>query len=191
MNKYFQAVKTYITKRSELFIGIAVVTALILIVVIVTVAVQNSTPKIVYQPSKACDLLTLTEAKELLGEKTLSTNIKAPVQTDHTTSSSCGYTDGSPDTTSMIVAAIIVRSGIDNEGVEQNKTEFNKGKPSEGVQTVNNLGDGAYFNEKNGQLNVLDGRNWIILSNGVGASPESNTLEKAVELAQKVVQKKS
>jgi hypothetical protein len=87
----------------------------------------------------------------------------------------------------MIVAAMTVRSGINDKGVEQNKTEFSVGRPHKNIEIVKDLGDNAYFNQTLGQLNILDGRKWIILSYGVGSAPEANTVDKAVELAHKII----
>ncbi|HMI09649.1 MAG TPA: hypothetical protein VK497_04635 [Candidatus Saccharimonadales bacterium] len=188
MNHYIQATKTYITThRKKLAIGAAVILGIIVLITAIVLFVRNSTPKIVYQPANACGLITLTEAKELLGNNTLNSNANNPVVSGNTAASRCGYTDGNPDTNNMIVAAIIVRSGVNDKGVQQNKTDFEAGKPSKNIETVKNLGDSAYFNQKLGQLNILDGREWIILSYGVGSAPEANTVDKAIELARKVL----
>lgn len=189
MNKYIQTVKTYITSRNnkELYIGIGIISTGIVLIVTVLAFIFNSTPKVVYQPADACTLFTLEEAKELLGARAMKTNVGQPVQLGDTTQSRCGYTDGSSEQSSMVVAAIMIRSGINDNGVKQNKSEFTAGKPSKGIESVTGLGDGAYFNQVNGQLNVLDGRNWIIVSYGIGSTPESNVVANAVDLARKVI----
>jgi len=188
MNHHIQTAKTYVTThRKEFVIGTAVLLSVVVLVVTIVLSVRNSAPKIVYQPANACGLITLTEAKELLGNNTLNSNANNPVVSGNTAASRCGYTDGNPDTNNMIVAAIIVRSGVNDKGVQQNKTDFEAGKPSKNIETVKNLGDSAYFNQKLGQLNILDGREWIILSYGVGSAPEANTVDKAIELARKVL----
>jgi hypothetical protein len=188
MNDHIQSAKTYILEnKKELIIGTVVIVAFVALVTAIALSVYNSIPKVVYQPASACDLLTPAEAKELLGAKTLQSDAKPPVLSGDTGTSRCGYADGNPDKDSMIIAAIMVRSGINDKGVQQNKTEFAAGKPSENVEDVKDLGDSAYFNQKLGQLNVLNGREWIILSYGVGATPEANTVEQVVELAHKVV----
>ena len=177
-----------VTHKKEIIIGAIVATVIIAAVIGIVILVRNSgTPKIVYQPAKACELLTLAEAQELLGDKTLSTSATTPVQAVNTATSKCGYTDGNPDVNNAIVAAIVVRSGINDAGVRQNKTDFVNGKPIKNVETVKDLGDNAYFNEELGQLNVLSGNNWIILSYGLGSTPEANTLDEEVALARKVI----
>jgi hypothetical protein len=188
MNHHIQSTKAYITThKKELAFGTAAVLGVVVLITAITLFVRSNAPKVVYQPANACDLLTLTEAQEMLGGRTLASNVNTPILSNDTATSRCGYTDGNPDTNNMIVAAIIVRSGVNDKGVQKNKTEFAAGKPSQHVETVKDLGNSAYFNQKLGQLNILDGREWIILSYGVGSAPETNAVDKAVELARMVV----
>ncbi len=187
MKQHIKTAKDFIVERNELFIGLTIVLGLVLLTIVIALLAYNSVPKVVYQPTKACDLLTTSKAKELLGDGAIRGNATDPVQTENIATSKCAYSDSNPDVNSMLVAAVIVRSGINDAGVEQNKTEFKNGKPTEHAEAVKGLGDDAYFNQERGQLNILNGRNWIILSNGVGSAPESNTVEKTVELAQKVL----
>lgn len=188
MNTHIQAAKTYIkTFKKELIIGSSVIVALLILIIAIVAMYINSTPKIVYQPAKACDLFSAVKAQKLLGPSMVKSGEKDPVQSADMATSQCGYTDGNPNTNNMVVAAIIVRSGINDKGVEQNKNEFTAGKPTKGVEVVKDLGDSAYFNQVRGQLNILKGRDWVILSYGVGSSPETNTLNKAVEFAHTVL----
>jgi len=173
--------------RRELIIGAGVIIAVIAIIAAIVFFVHNSQPKIDYQPVAACDVFTQDEARVLLGEQAFNSNSDAPVVSKDVAVSRCGYTDGNPDTNKMVVAAIIVRSGVNDNGVQQNKDEFTNGKPTNGVEVVNDLGDGAYFNQALGQLNVLDGKKWIVFSYGLGSSPEANTLEDTVKFARAVI----
>ena len=169
--------------KKELIIGASVIGGIIALIVAIALIVYNGAPRIVYTPAEACDLLKPAKARELLGNKALKSAAQDAKLSGNMAISKCGYTDGNPDMDSAIVAAITVRSGVNDRGVEQNKTEFTAGKPNEGIEDVKDVGEKAYFNQKLGQLNILDGRNWIILSYGVGATPETNTVDKAVELA--------
>ena len=190
MKHYFQSAKAYVLLyKKDFIIGAGVVIGLaVLIAAIVLVAHNINRPaEIVYQPAKACELLTLDEAKGLLGDKALLSGKGDLTLKGNLATSKCGYADGTPDENNMIVAAIIVRSGINDLGVEQNVDEFNSGIPTDNVEVVKDLGDAAYFNQVTGQLNVLNGKQWIIFSYGVGSDPLSNTLDQAVELAHKVV----
>lgn len=173
--------------RKELFIGGAVIVGILAIIGAIFLGIQNSGVKIVYKPTSACELLTIDEARELLGNATIQSNVSKPVVSGNTATSRCGYTDGNPKQEELIVAAIMVRSGINDKGVEQNHAEFKNGRPLKDTETVEGLGDAAYFNNNNGQLNILDGYNWIILSYGVGLATQTNTIEDVVRLGKKVV----
>lgn len=188
MKERIKALKTYVTGPGrELIIGIAIVIGAIALVSVIVIMVQNSGTKIVYPPVKACDLFTSAEAKELLGDKVIPGTTKEPVLSGDSVSTQCSYTDANTDTDSLMVAAVAVRSAVNDKGVQRNKTEFAIGKVAQGSEAVDNLGDSAYFNHERGQLNILNGYDWIILNYGVGKTPENNTLQKAVELAYKVL----
>lgn len=185
MNNLIKTTKTYITthKRDSI-----ISLVLILIVVgLVSLFIYNNRSHVVYQPSNACDMLTPAKAQDLLGEKVISVDTKGAVVTDDIAISKCSYTDANENKDFMIVAAIAVRSGINDKGVQQNKTDFSTSRANGTVEDVKNLGDSAYFNPVRGQLNILDDKRWIIISYGVGAAPETNTLDKAIELANVVL----
>lgn len=192
MKHYIQTTKTFVTAhKKQLSIGAAVALAVVVLITAIVLLVQNSATKIVYQPISACDLLTREEAQELLGDNAIHSSIVVPALSGDTATSKCAYTDGNPDVNSMVVAAIVVRSGVNDEGVEQNNKEFTAGRLTNNVEIVKNLGDNAYFNKENGQLNILDDHEWIILSYGTGSSPSTNTLDNAVKLANKVLKQSS
>ncbi len=172
--------------KKEIVIGMVIVTLSIATIAGIAFWIYSLTPRIVYQPADACELLTSKEASELLGKETLRSKHTAPTQSKNTATSQCGYTDGKSEMNDMVVAAVVVRSGVNDAGVQQNKTEFVAGKPGSAM-TVKDLGDNAYYNQNIGQLNILNGRDWLILSYGVGSAPETNTLEKAIALARKVL----
>lgn len=189
MKQFIQTTRNYSLsyKKQIAATGIALL-ALAAIITVIIIVVQNSATKIIYQPTNACDLLTPTKAQELLGNASIHSGVQTPVVSDDTATSKCGYTNGNPDVNNMIVAAIIIRSGVNDKGIEKNKTEFDAGRP-ENAQDVKQIGEKAYFNKSNGQLNVLKGYDWIIFSYGTGSSPSMNTLEDTVKLADKVLQK--
>lgn len=72
------------------------------IIALIMLIAHNVMPAIVYQPTRACDLLTPSEAKALLGNNTLHSGQQDPKQSDNTATSNCGYTDGNPDTNVMM-----------------------------------------------------------------------------------------
>jgi len=189
MNTYFQSAKTYVIDHKKDFItGGSIVLAIAIIMLgLALYSYNTSKPKIIYEPAPACGLLTLDEAKEFLGDATINGVNSDLVQTDNIVTSRCGYSDGKIDTTNAVVIGVAVRSGINDEGIEQNKTQFNNGMPTDNVEVIKDLGDSAYYNQKLGQLNILKQSTWIILSYGLGASPETNKIEDVIKLADKVL----
>lgn len=187
MNNYLQNIKIASKKHKDLLVGFGVIGFLgVLVGGFTFLSAQTG---VTYQPAKACDMITMDEAKALLGVKTLNSVNEKPTIEKDTAISRCGYTDGNEMQGQMKVAAVIVRSGVNDKGVEQNKTQFMAGKPKDqGIETVEGVGDAAYYNAKIGQLNVLNGRDWLILSYGLGSDPLSNTLDDAKKLAQVVLE---
>ena len=175
------------SRKKEIIIGAVVIGLVAIAITTIVYFVSNSGVKIVYQPTKACELLTFDEAKQLVGENAVTSGSTEPAISGNTATSKCGYTDGNADTNALIVAAILVRSGINDKGVEQNQTEFVSGRPTDNVEIIENVGDKAYYNEERGQLNILNGRDWIVISYGPGTEQQANTLEDALKLAEKLV----
>lgn len=188
MKNYSKTFKASIRKhKKELTTTVIFLIGAIVLIGSIILFVQNSQTKIVYQPTEACKLLTLEEARDLMGPKTIRTRDGSIKITANGANSECGYTNGDPDMYTMVVAALIVRSGVNDKGVEKNKADFAASRPESNVETVPDIGDSAYFNHDLGQLNILDGKEWIILSYGVGQTPETNTVEQAVEMARKII----
>lgn len=142
----------------------------------------------VYQPTKACDVFTPEKALDLMGEKivNVTSNNKDVSIKDNLATSSCGYTNEKSEANTMTVAAIKVRSAINDKGAILNKSDYTKSRAANKVEDVKNIGEEAYFNPASGQLHVYKDRDWIILSYGIGSDPTANTLEKATELAKAV-----
>ncbi len=186
MKPYLESTKAYIIKRNEIFIGLAVVVVLGGLIAGIAIATQPNKPAIVYDPTEACSLFTAEEAEQLLGNDVLSTNNTEPLQYENVTVSSCGYAQNTLNADSMRVAAVTVRSGINDTGAAQNKTEFTKSKSSKNIEEIPDVGEQAYYSPERGQLNVLKGRDWIVLSYGIGATPAANTKEDLFKLADKV-----
>jgi hypothetical protein len=185
MEKIYQRAKEYVQAHKKVF---SIATPLVVVGIVVAVvwslyAYNNQQPKIVYEPANACDLLTMAEARTLLGDQTINTINQTPVQTGAVTTSQCGYSDGLPDVSNAQVAAINVRSGINDAGIKLNKAQFVSGEPSSHVQNISGLGDLAYFNQINGELNVLKDSTWLVVSYGAGADPTANTVDNDIKLA--------
>jgi hypothetical protein len=187
MKKYIQTVKTYILERKKRFILIICIIGALIIAGLITLAVYESTPKIVYKPADACKLFTPLKAEDLLGNKVIDLGTNSPVVSGNLATSQCSYTDTNPVENDLIVAAVAIRSGVNNEGIKQNNADFVSAKPTTGTQNVSNLGSSAYFNPSLGQLDILKGKDWYILSFGVGSTPQANTLDNDVKLANKIL----
>jgi hypothetical protein len=189
MREYFQKAKEYVVDHKKQFIigGSIVFVVAIGLLLLALYSYNTRQPSIVYEPANACALLTLNEAKTLLGDKTINGVNQTPVQSGDLTLSKCGYSDGLPDVSNAVVAAIIVRSGINDAGIALNKAQFTAGKPSAGIQDVAGIGDSAYFNVGLGQLNILKDSTWIIVSYGSGSAPQGNSLADTEKLAKLVL----
>ena len=188
MNRYIEIAKDYVLAHKKQFRSGAIVAVCVVgVATLVALFAYNNPIVVIYQPAKACDLLTTEEAQDLLGDRVISTERNKPTLTGNAATSKCSYTDENPDQNRMIVAAIAVRSGVNDKGVKQNKADFGIAKTGKDVEVVKDLGDSAYFNRDLGQLNILDGRKWIILSYGVGATPKENTVDDAIKLAHEVL----
>lgn len=189
IKKYIADVRTYAASQSgkEVLIGLSVVICLVALVVVAVVFIQNSGTKIVYQPAVACELFTEDEAKEMLGQQVLHQTPANPTLQSNVATSKCSYTDVNPEQDQMIVAAVAIRSAVNDKGAEKNELEFTAASTAKNVEIVKNIGDSAFFNPQLGQLNILKDRDWVIVSYGVGSDPKSNPLDKAIELAQKVI----
>lgn len=183
MDHYISIAENFITSHKKQFVIGAWVALAVVVFATTTLLFLYNMPKDMQQSVKACDLFTTTEAQDLLGDKVISVDSKAPVISDDTATSKCSYTDNNPDKNKMMLAAIAVRSGLNAKGIEVNKADFTASRPSENIEPIKGLGDSAYFNKELGQLNILDGRQWIKLSYGAGETPQSNTLDDAIKLA--------
>lgn len=185
MNDTIQTIKDYLTThKREVVIGCVL---LVIIASLVALFVYNNASRIVYKPTNACDLLTPAKAQDLLGEGVISMDTKGASISGDVATSKCSYTDRKENQDQMKVAAVAVRSGINDDGVAQNKADFATSKANKTVTDVSNLSDEAYFNPVVGQLNILDGRRWIIISYGIGTAPQDNSLDDAIQLANTIL----
>lgn len=188
MNRRLRSMKVYVAQHSQSLLTVLFAVVLLAVGMGLVVWFAHSTaPKVVYDPTNACKLFTTEKATGLLGLTTLQSVDEAPVVSRNTAVSKCGYTDGNRDQNQMVVAAVIVRSAVNDDGVLENKRDFVKSQPRGATEIVQGVGDAAFFNTSNGQLSVLDAKNWMILSYGVGADPTSNTKGQALKLADVVV----
>ncbi len=191
MNTYLETLKDYITnhKHRLRIVGLAALGVAIVGIVIALFAYNNRvvTPDIVYQPVRACDLLTKSKAQEMLGNSVIAREGDQVIDDDGTATSKCSYTDTNSDQNAMKVVAVAVRSAINDDGARKNKADFTANQAANTVEEVTGVGDAAYFIPTNGQLYVQEGKTWMIFSYVVGLAPGADAREKTVELAHKLL----
>lgn len=134
----------------------------------------------------ACEVLTADIAKNILGDTAERGNIQTTqAATKDVTVSDCVYTTkidpaGKISISNKKGTNVLVRAALTNDGAATNKDQFGNKRPT-GVQNVNGFGDSAYYSPEYGQLNVLKGGNWYIVTNYNGAI--NGTLESDKQLA--------
>lgn len=186
MKQNLLTAKTYVMENKKRLLGYFAVVAVVTF--FVALFIYNYEPKTSYEPANACELFTPEEAISLLGDGVIRNDTTSPNVSGDVATSKCSYTDRNENQDEMLVAAVAVRSAVNDEGIEQNKTEFKDVKSAaEATEDVEGLRQDAFFNASLGQLNVLDGRDWIIVSYGVGANQPANTIDDAVKLAKLVL----
>ena len=191
MNNYIAFAKNYIFEHKRQFktgvIFVAGTGVVVLFVALFAYNNQSKLPTIVYTPVSACDLLTKSEAEKLLGGDVIPNSTEQTIDGD-TAKSKCSYSDTNAD--NFRVAAVAVRSGINDAGVSKNKQDFAASKKANTTELVTGVGDDAFFNKTNGQLNILTAKTWLILNFGLTSDVTSHSIEDAIKLANKVIEYK-
>lgn len=147
---------------------------------------QDATKK--YSVVKACDILTLAEAKQLMGEAATAGSNTAPASTDDINVDNCSYTNNATNVPAIRTATIMVRSALTEDGMSSNKEAFEAGGaayPSD-AEAVAGYGDKAFWDPATHQLAILNGNAWIGIVYG-GTNPTANSLEDAKKVADLVV----
>lgn len=142
--------------------------------------------KAAFEIVKACEVLTVAEAKKLLGEATTAGSNTPDAKSGDVNVSTCSYSNNAAIVADIEIATVTVRSALSDTGAQSNKAGILAVKNTDGAQSNDDFGDEAYFIPATGQLNILDGNNWIIVSQG-GANPATQTLDKAKEVAHQVL----
>ena len=138
----------------------------------------------------ACDVLNDAVAKKVLGDGAEKGDTSAgTASSDDVSVTNCVYTYKAVTTGSVKDqlastdhAGLLVRSAKTKAGADSNKTPFTSAKPG-AAQDVSGYGEKAYFNPTMGQLNVLKGGNWYIISRYKGTSSTKATLDDVKQLA--------
>ena len=146
-----------------------------------------STASASYKTVKACDVFTDSVAAQVLGASYVKGTVTDPTSSDDIVFDNCIYTAG-PEANPPHSTSVAVRSAKTSNGADSNKAMFTAtGRPA-GAEAVSGYGDAAYWDPGLGQLDILKGNNWYIVSNYTGTSPANGTatLAMAEELAQKL-----
>lgn len=189
MKDITRQIKTFVQDHSQAFkvgaITFSIVAVAVLCVALFSYNQKSNQVTLTYSPVSACALFTTSDAKELLGNDILEANTNKATIAGNRATSKCSYTDQGVDV--MKVIAVAVRSAINDQGIQENKDDFAASKKANTVQTVTGIGDEAFFMPANGQLNILDGRGWILISSGTGDDLSAYTLDDAMKVARKVI----
>jgi hypothetical protein len=140
---------------------------------------------------KACDIFTLADAKQLLGDTAKGGQSTTDASSQDLTVTTCTYTQSSAGSSlpvgSTNSASLLVRAPKSQKGITGNANEFGQLRPRS-VQDVSGYGDGAYWDIEHGQLNILKNNNWYILSYGP-VTPADRTLDQTRQLADILITK--
>lgn len=118
----------------------------------------------------ACDVVTQSVADQVLGSGSTKSDTSAGnASSDDVSVSNCNYLNkphtGNPlqDAKNGTTLGLLARAAKSSAGANSNKAVFGSQKPS-GVEDLSGYGDKAYYNPQYGQINILKGNNWYILS---------------------------
>jgi hypothetical protein len=140
-------------------------------------------------PKDACNYLTAVVATQVLGAGAEKGTGNAPVTSSDISVSTCIYTSKPgatvADVKNMRSATLLVRSPLTAVGAASNDEPFDNQKT--GAITVNGYGEKAYWDPELGQLNVLKGGVWLIMSLGKSSATDVKSLDEAKQLADLIV----
>jgi hypothetical protein len=136
----------------------------------------------------ACTYLTQAIATKLLGEGAEKGTGNAPIAGGDISVSTCIYTSKPgatiADVKNMRSLTLLVRSPLTAVGAASNDEPFDTLKT--GAVSVDGYGEKAFWDPELGQLNVLKGGMWLILSFGKTSLVESS-LDDAKKLADEII----
>ncbi len=109
-----------------------------------------------------CQLITLEDAKKLYGpgaKASTATPTPTPTGDNSVKVSMCGYENGKEDIKEFDNFNILVRSS----SIGDNKQAYNVARPAN-AQDISGYGENAYWNPDMGQLNIVKGAHWMIIT---------------------------
>lgn len=133
---------------------------------------------------KACDLLTLAEAKQLLGDAATAGDNTVPASSKDISVDNCSYTNNATSVPAIRTVTIMVRSALTQSGLQSNQAAFEQGGAANpnGAIAVEAYGEKAAWDPMTHQLAVLKDNSWVGIIYG-GTNPANNTLDDAKKVA--------
>lgn len=133
----------------------------------------------IYSGAKdACNYLTGEIAAQLLGQGAEKGTMTPMVTGNDVSVSTCIYNskvgDSLEDIKNMRTATLLVRAPLNATGAESNEVPFKQLKA--GAITLEGYGEKAFWDPELGQMNVLKGGTWLIMSLG-----KSTVVEKSLD----------
>lgn len=138
----------------------------------------------------ACDLLTLDEAKTLLGDTAVLGEHSEPENDGSISLSNCSYSNGARVLEDIRAISFSARTALDQKGINGNVTAFQEtnGKAVAGDEAVAGYGDKAFWSTDTRHLSILRGDVWIRIWYG-GNEKSIATLENTKQVADLILAK--
>lgn len=116
----------------------------------------------------ACEVFTPQDAVDVLGSGAKAGS-SSQVNSSSTASAdrlltTCSYSYDPGSLSELITVTILLRGSSANEA----RQDFSGARPAQ-AETVTGYGEAAYWNPALGQLNILKGQYWVIISAGSGS----------------------
>ena len=155
------------------------------------VQVPKKSAELAEQLVKACDLLSVEDAKTVLGQdiEPADGSDAAAASSDDIAVSRCVFAQklGAAVTpASQKQASLVVRSPRSDTGKQANRNVFTGSAKPANVEQVSGFGESAFWNPEFGQLNILKNDAWYIVEAGPSV-PTERKAEDAKTLARTVL----
>ena len=151
-----------------------------------TQSTNQSTNKSNITVVKACDVLTLEDAKKLIGENAVllpqasDSNLSS---TENVVVDNCSYSADGATLGDMMQLVLQVQSGSKDDMKSAYET-YKKEYPGE---PISSLGDEAYYSTDNQQVVARKGMNWFFVGVGSMNTSQEQNKEQAIKAATVVV----
>jgi hypothetical protein len=132
----------------------------------------------------ACNLLTLPEAKALLGEFATEGDETFPSTNDDISIYTCSYINNAKTSPEIRIITVMARSALTHDGLTSNVEAFENGGAArpEGAVAVEGYGKKAFWDPALHQLAVLKDNTWYGIVYG-GTNLQNSSLDDAKKVA--------